>query len=158
MTTGITVAARLDAAVKAACPILGVSVGTQGDSSSVRINFDPSATTQQRTDAQAAVDAFDWSDPAQVSYENLQSRTQAVTLLSDPQPSPKVLRAVLLLTLDEINLLRQRDADRAADVAAATSLANLQTRWAARAALAQRTAAQLRTAITNKLNAGDADN
>lgn len=68
-----------------------------------------------------------------------------------------LLRAIVLLTVAELNVLRQRDRDRSADVAAATSLDNLKTRWAARTALADRTAAQARQAIKNFLDAGDAD-
>ena len=149
---------RLHNSVAVVCPIVGVSIGTAGVSASVRIDFDPTATPTQQTDAQSVVDAFDWSQGAQDAYDNAQARTQATVLVSDPQAQLKVLRALMLTALDEINLLRERDVDRAADVAVATSLVDLKTRWAARPALAARTAVQLRTAITNKINAGDADN
>ena|ERR1043166_797591 len=66
-------------------------------------------------------------------------------------------RGAALVIMDELNVLRQRDVDRSADVAAATSLADLKTRWAARSAFPQRTATQIKTAIQNKINAGDAD-
>lgn len=85
-------------------------------------------------------------------------RAAAITeLLSNASPHSKFVRAVLLVALDEINLLRARDVDRTTDVAAATTLADLKTRWAARAALAARTAAQLKTAVQNQINAGSAD-
>ncbi len=61
----------------------------------------------------------------------------------------RILRAVVSLVVDEINILRQRDRDRAVDVAAAISLADLKVRWAARSSLADRTYAQARTAIRN---------
>lgn len=61
----------------------------------------------------------------------------------------RVLRAVVKETVDELNFLRERDRDRSVDVAAATSLADLKTRWAARSALADRTYAQAKTAIDN---------
>lgn len=64
----------------------------------------------------------------------------------------RILRAVVALVVDEINILRQRDRDRAVDVAAATTLADLKTRWAARSSLADRTYAQARTAIRNFIN------
>jgi DNA mismatch repair ATPase MutS len=51
---------RLDNAIKAVCPIHGVS-GQQG---AVRIDFRPEATGQQRAAAQAVLDAFDWSQAA----------------------------------------------------------------------------------------------
>lgn len=70
---------RLDAAVRAAAPIVGVSVGTPGVSASVRVDFDPAATADQRAAAQAVVDGFDWSDAAQAAWELSQSRTRALT-------------------------------------------------------------------------------
>ena len=64
----------------------------------------------------------------------------------------RVLRAVIVLVIDEINILRTRDRDRSVDVAAATSLADLKTRWAARSSLSGRTTAQARTAIRNAID------
>jgi hypothetical protein len=60
---------RLDSNVRAACPLAGLSVGRLGDSSTVRLDFAPEATPQQRIAAQAVVDAFDWSDAAQAAWE-----------------------------------------------------------------------------------------
>lgn len=57
-------AARLSEAVSALCPIYGLSVGRLGQSASVRVDFRPEATPEQRAAAQAAVDAFDWSPAA----------------------------------------------------------------------------------------------
>lgn len=56
------------------------------------------------------------------------------------------LRGLAKIMIDEINTLRQRDRDRSDDVAAATSLADLKTRWAARSTLNDRTLAQAKTA------------
>src|SRR5688572_6634246 len=78
-------------------------------------------------------------------------------LLTGTSGAAKLVRGILLVALDEINLLRQRDRDRSVDVAAATSLADLKTRWAARASLADRTGAQLKNAVENKIDAGSAD-
>lgn len=64
----------------------------------------------------------------------------------------RVLRAIVVLIIDELNILRTRDRDRAVDVAASTSLADLKTRWAARSTLADRTTAQARTAIRNAID------
>lgn len=66
-------------------------------------------------------------------------------------------RALALILLDEFNTLRQRDRDRSVDVAAATSLADLKTRWAARSTLDDRTIQQLKNAYENKIDAGSAD-
>lgn len=84
-------------------------------------------------------------------------RQRAESLYDSTAPLGKILRAVILLVLDEINDLRTRDRDRATDVAAATSLADLKTRWAARSSLTDRTASQVRTAIRNKIESGSAD-
>lgn len=77
--------------------------------------------------------------------------------LSGANVSGTLERAAALVTMDEVNILRQRDVDRSVDVAASTSLADLKTRWAARPALGQRNASQIKTAIQNKITAGDAD-
>lgn len=84
-------------------------------------------------------------------------RALAINLMDSPDPSQKVLRALLLVLIDELNILRQRDRDRSADVAAAASLADLKTRWAARSALADRDITQVKPAIQNKINSGLAD-
>ena len=55
----ITLAAKVEAAVSAVCPVVGVSIGVPVDKQTWRIDFHPEATTQQRANAQAAVDAFD---------------------------------------------------------------------------------------------------
>lgn len=95
--------------------------------------------------------------PPTASETLAQERTDAIAKGASSLPYSKLVRAVLLVVLDEINLLRQRDVDRSADVAAATSLADLKTRWAARSALSDRTGAQLKTTVANKINAGTAD-
>lgn len=104
---------------------------------------------------------------AQQVLDRLRAKAAAlIDLAADAQAVKD--RAILLVLLDEINVLRQevntlrqRDVDRTADVAAATNLANLQTRWVARPALgaiALRTANQIRPAVQGKMTAGDADN
>jgi hypothetical protein len=85
-------------------------------------------------------------------------RAGAVTqLLTDTSPNAKCIRGALLLIMDELNILRQRDRDRAIDMAAGTSLANVQTRWAARSTLADRTASQIKTGVQTKVTDGTAD-
>lgn len=69
----------------------------------------------------------------------------------------QVIRAVALVMNDANNVVRQRDADRAADIAAAASLADLKTRAAARPSLDPITPTQVKNAIINKINAGAAD-
>lgn len=81
----------------------------------------------------------------------------AIGFLNGPDGLNIIIRAVADITKDEINLLRQRDRDRAVDVAAATSLADLKTRWALQSTLNDRTLAQLRTAIQDRINSGQVD-
>ena len=50
--------AKLHEAIAAVCPIQGVSVGNAADKGTWRIDFDPAATQQQKTAAQAALAAF----------------------------------------------------------------------------------------------------
>ena len=50
---------KLDAAIRAVCPIHGVSIGKKDDKSTWRIDFKDEATTEQRASAQAVIDAFD---------------------------------------------------------------------------------------------------
>jgi len=72
----------------------------------------------------------------------------------------QILRAVVLTLVDEVNLLRQRLAAQDAVVAAATSLADLKSRWATMAStrpVPDRTPVQSKNAITSKLNSGGAD-
>lgn len=49
-------------AIAAVCPIVGVSIGTAGDPSTVRIDYASSATPAQQAAAQAVLAAFDWSN------------------------------------------------------------------------------------------------
>lgn len=66
--------AALDEAIKAVCPIDGVARLANG----VRIDFRPEATAQQRQQAQAVADGWDWSESAQAAREDARQpeRTQ----------------------------------------------------------------------------------
>ena len=152
-----TVAERLQASVAAVCPIFGVSIGTPGDSASCRFQPLAIATPAQLSAAQTAINAFDWSVAAQTAYENLQARTAADVALGDPGPACKLQRAAALALLDEINALRGWITSLKSAVAAATTLADMKTRVAALASMPDRTAAQVRTAITGKIDSGAAD-
>lgn len=95
--------------------------------------------------------------PPPPSAAELQALRRVDSISEFQHANAILIRAILLTALDEINLLRQRDRDRSADVAAATSLADLKARWAARSSLGDRTGAQLKAAVQNKINAGTAD-
>lgn len=61
--------ARLHQVVSAVCPIEGVSVGQYANRSTWSFDPLPGATSQQRTSAQAVIDAFDDSAEAQAAWE-----------------------------------------------------------------------------------------
>lgn len=130
MSDIVKTSGRLLATIQAAVPaVRNVSIGAFGVAASVKV-----FPANQQTAAQATIDAFDWSDGAQATFDNLSDRASAKTLLnSSTVDREKLLRAVMLVMLDEINVLRVNSS------------------------LAARTAAQLKTAIQNKIDAGSAD-
>lgn len=84
-------------------------------------------------------------------------RALAVFLATDKAAPNKLLRAALLVAMDEVNALRQWITAFKAAVAASTSLANLQTRVAALANTLDRTAAQIKPALASRISTPDAD-
>jgi len=56
-------AQELDVALKAVCPIVGVSIGRSNDRATWRIDFEDRATAEQRAAARAVMDAFDPEAP-----------------------------------------------------------------------------------------------
>lgn len=100
--------ARLDQAIQTAgIPIFGVS----GNQASVRVDFKPEATGPQQATAASIVAAFDWSDAAQLTYEAQQRKVEANAGIDagDTQAGDKLerlVRALALVTLDEVNRLR----------------------------------------------------
>lgn len=73
-------------------------------------------------------------------------------------PLPILLRALADILKDEINIVRGWTVSFKAEVAAATNLANLQSRVATLPTLSDRTLAQLKTAIQNRIDSGGVDN
>lgn len=59
----MNIAAKLDAAINAVCPIHGVSIGHADDKQTWRIDYTDEATAEQRQAAQGVVDAFDVAAP-----------------------------------------------------------------------------------------------
>lgn len=72
-------------------------------------------------------------------------------------PLSVLLRAMADVLLSEVNILRGWTVSFKAATAAATSLANLQTRVAALSDLPDRTLAQVKTAIQNEIDSGIVD-
>ncbi len=96
---------RLTATIRVVCPVLGVSVGTPGDSGTVRIDYAPEATAPQRQAAVNALAAFDWSEQAQAAWELSVSRQAALTsLLSRSDDTAIGVRAAIFAVCDLINL------------------------------------------------------
>lgn len=60
----VQVTNRLTEAVRAVCPVDGLSVGTVGDSGTVRLDFRADATAEEREAGAAVVAGFDWSPEA----------------------------------------------------------------------------------------------
>lgn len=95
---------------------------------------------------------------AQIQADTLSSsRFWAKDSVDQLSPEGVRLRAALLVTLDEINNLRQWIEAFKAQVASATNLADLKTRVATLPATPDRTSTQLKTAIKNRIDNGSAD-
>lgn len=62
----------LDQAIKAVCPIHGVSFGKLDDKSTWRINFANEATDKQKAEAQKIIDDFVWDDNKKEKYRKIE--------------------------------------------------------------------------------------
>jgi len=126
--------ARLHESIARVCPLIGVSA-VENSASAVVLVYDDPTTTSQRLAAQSLVDAFDWSDAAQVAWERDQARAAAKDRLTETTNDAeiKLLKAILGLLVDELNTLRGLHG------------------------LPARTMAQVRAAIAAKLDSGAAD-
>jgi len=108
-----------------------------------------------QTQAQPIIDAFVAN---QTAAQNLQARADAIDRLdNDKTDLLKLQRAEAGIAIDEINAIREWNMSLKAAVAAATNLANLQTRVAALPDMPDRTLAQAITALKNKINGGTVD-
>src|SRR5437899_9565342 len=97
---------RLYQTVQAVCPVVDISVGKLGDSTSVAFNPAPQATAAQQAQAQSAINTFDWSQAAQDAWQVQHDRGAAQTMLSATAAEAKLFRAVTSALLDEVNTLR----------------------------------------------------
>lgn len=87
----------LDQAIKAVCPIDGISVS---DRKVTKIDFRPEASAEQRAAAQAVVDAWDWDAPSPISlypYElmKLLRPEQLLAIMTSMDPVIIILRTQL---------------------------------------------------------------
>lgn len=88
-------------------------------------------------------------DAAELAALILSQKAGAKSLQGQLDSMSRLTRVIVKLLVDELNALRTRDRDRSQDVANATNLADLKTRWAARSALNDRTYTQTKTAIND---------
>lgn len=123
----------------------------------VRVRLD---TANGNAPTQAAIDAVasaDLSEGAVAARAQVRLRALASAAFAAIEEGAARDRGIVLVAVDEINLLRQWLTTFKAEVAAATSLADLKTRVAGLPNLPDRTPVQAKNAVTSKINAGGAD-
>ncbi len=152
MPTSIQLTDRLYSELQnAGISVDGIS-GVVSPYNPVTVSVQPS---NLQASAQATINAFDGSQGAQDAWNAIpQDRKDAVLLINLTNPQARAYRAIAALAIDEINTLREWIVSFQAAVAAASSLANLQTRVAALPDLPDRTLAQAKTAFISKVNSG----
>ena len=144
---------RLHDTIQAVAPIFGVS-GVQG---AITISFQPSATAPQQAAANSALAAFDWSQAAHDAWLLVQDRSALVASLTNGPQHAKLMRALMLVLLDELNLHALKINAILTAINNGTTLAQVKTNIAAITDYPTRTKANLVTALTNTINAGEAD-
>lgn len=149
-------------------PALGAVCQTPCDVHNALLKLRPSAAGAQWTMVNDDFSTIVWNStqtiPSQqevtdtILATNVAERSDAVAnLLNSRTERNKLIRAILMVILDENNNTRQWLADFKVEVAAATSLADLKTRVAALPNMPNRTATQFRNAVQNKINSGEVD-
>lgn len=120
--------------------------------------FQAVASSVQRMEAQTIADSFDWSPATHATWLANKMRAMDALLLEGLAAGEvRAMRALILVMIEELNAIRTWTRDFKTQTAAATNLANFQSRVASLPTLGDRTATQARTAIRDKINAGDAD-
>lgn len=96
--------------------------------------------------------------PPSTAQVTADQRTAAVdSFLNDSQPVSKIERAIILTIIDELNVIRQWMESLKAANGTAGTYAALKTGINGLPAMPDRTPAQAKTAVQNKINAGTAD-
>lgn len=150
-------ATHLHAAIEAVCPIRSVHVDRDGPPLVASFVPTPAATPAQIAAAQLVLETFDSSEAAEDARENLRLRSRAVNIVNGKDAHHRLVRATAAVLIDELNLIRQWLVSFKAQVALASNLADLKTRVATLPNMPDRTLAQAKTAIENKLNSGTVD-
>ena len=108
--------------------------------------------------AQTIIDAFDDRDAAQLAFENLLNRADAIAgIRAKKGVQFKLFRATVGIILDEFNLHAAKINAILTAIDNASTLAQVKTNIAAIADYPARTQAQLITAVENKINGGTVD-
>lgn len=131
--------------------LTGVTVGA-APPGTVTLSF-AGATPAQQDQAAAVVAAHAWTQAAFDAWVVQQAKA---LVSGDPAAPYRVDRAVVLVSMDEVNALRGWLTSFKAAVAASATLADLKTRVAALPALPDRTAAQAKAAVVARLDTADA--
>lgn len=100
----------LHTAISAVCPIDGVSL-LDPVLHTLRIDFKASATQPQKDAANSLAAGWDWSDVAQATRDAQAQKASATAGIDNGQlqagdKQERLVRALALVVLDEINLLR----------------------------------------------------
>lgn len=103
----MSIIAALDKAVRAVCPIDGVSIGNATDRLTWRFVPSPSATQPQKDTAQGVIDAFAYDVAADAAATD--QDTLNASLIEDGS----IVRALGLVMLAEVNKLRVKTGDPA---------------------------------------------
>lgn len=102
---------RLDAALRAVCPIAGVD----GEPEAVRIDYAPEATEQERAAALAAVAGFDFSEAADEAWiesqhvERKTLREQAAAAIDANDTFLSIVNPTNAQTLAQVKRLTQQN-------------------------------------------------
>lgn len=128
--------------------------------------FNSAGASFKKADPNASVGSrvIDWTAQEISDFNAVQAATAEASLRTGSKSQfngnnvqALGLRCLAKAVLDEINVLRTRDRDRAVDVATATNLADLKVKWALRSSLDDRTLTQAKTAIQNCVDLKTAD-
>lgn len=120
---------RILATARAEAPLDGGALTARGPV----LHFAAAATPAQQAAAWAAVNALDWGEAAVAAWRVAQRRETEAVKFAPGHGTEAALRALVLVLVDEINILRQR------------------------AGLTPRTLEQVRTALTTAVRDGTAD-
>lgn len=129
-------------------------VGVFGSGATVLVAFADALSGAQEAQLDAAVAAHvpDPNYDLQLLYDAAMAELDTVQ-----STGLQHLRALIVLLVKELNILRKRDRDRAVDVAGAGTLQALKSAWALRPALADRTGIIARQAMRTEIAAGQAN-